>query len=225
MSTRSGPWQTIAEERRRRVLSRKAEGAEALEVFETALATMAASETVLLQSAYDFASAVDYHHPGLSPASYLAHPVRVMAAALHLTVPSDTAAGVLSLLHNIYEVSDVGRVAVAARFGAPIADAISALTVNRLDQSRAYLESYYRALSAAPPFVRVVKVLDKVDNLFQLGLNQDANVRATYLADVETFVVPLARTTGPAADALVPYLKDLVTECRQTGAFTLEDFV
>lgn len=202
---------SISEERQRRLDSRAADGAESPAVFDAALAILPAEAQQRLRAAYAFAAAVDYHHPGLSPASYLAHPVRVVDLALRVTAPPDVQAGVLSLLHNLYEVSAIGPTVVAEHFGEAIADAISTLTVNREDPSRAYVERYYAGIAAAPAFVRVVKVLDKLDNLFLLHLNPDAAVKRQYLDDVAEFVVPLAQSCVPA---LVPYLEALVTECR-----------
>ncbi len=220
------PFQTISQERRRRLESRVANGAESPAEFDAALAPLPAPQQAELSRAYTFAAAADYHHPGLTPASYLAHPVRVMATALGIQEPSDQQAGILSLLHNMYEVSNVGQADVAAAFGAPMADAITVLTVDRTDTSRAYVEGYYARITSAPHFVRLVKVLDKFDNLFLLGLNPDAEVRSTYLSDVDTFVIPLARSLDPdIAGPLVPYLNDLVSECRTTGAFTVEDLL
>lgn len=199
-------------ERQRRLDSRAADGVESPAVFDVALATLPVEARQRLREAYAFAAAVDYHHPGLSPASYLAHPVRVMDLALRVTTPPDVQAGVLSLLHNLYEVSAIGPTVVAAHFGDAIAEAITTLTVNREDTSRAYVERYYAGIAAAPAFVQVVKVLDKLDNLFLLHLNPDTAVKRQYLDDVETFVVPLAHSS---AAGLVAYLEALVAECRK----------
>lgn len=210
------PWHSIAEERQKRLESRRREGAEAPQVFAAAIRSLSGAGAERLADAYAYAAAIEYRHPGLTSASYLAHPVRVMEMSVRLTNPPDVDAGVLSLLHNLYEVSSVEPPDVAARFGRSIADGISALTVNRAEQSAAQVAAYYRALADAPVFVRVVKVLDKVDNLFLLGLNADAQVRDAYLTEVETFVAPLAEDALPHFG---PYLAELVDDCRREGFF------
>jgi (p)ppGpp synthase/HD superfamily hydrolase len=206
---------TIEDERRQRLESRRHEGRESPAVFEAALAPWRGTPVESpVRAAYAFAGGLEYSHPGLSPAAYLAHPVRVAALALRVCKPVDVDAAVLALLHNAYEVSSIRPAAVAAAFGSPIADGIGVLTVDRAANSRAYTAGYYRAIGEAPGFVRVVKVLDKVDNLFLLGLNPEPDVRARYLDEIEEFVVPMAQRDVPA---LVSYLRALVTDTRKTG--------
>lgn len=205
---------TIAAERQRRLASRRDEGRESAAEFAAALEPwrkMSLAQRV--QDAYKFAAALDYHHPGLSPASYLAHPVRVAALALQLSGgPGD--APVLALLHNIFEVTTVRPAAVAAKFGGSMVAAIEVLTVDRSMTSRDYTQRYYAAIAAAPSWVRMVKVLDKLDNMFLLCLNPDAGIRSRYLQDVEEFVVPLADRDAPP---LVVYLQALIADCRAIG--------
>ena len=62
--------------------------------------------------------------------------------------------------------------------------------------------------------MRQVKVLDKFDNLFLLGLNPSAAIRAAYLADIEHYVVPMAQEVLPD---LVLYIGSLIDDCRDIG--------
>jgi hypothetical protein len=64
------------------------------------------------------------------------------------------------------------------------------------------------------PHVRVIKILDKLDNLFVLCLNPSDEVRHQYLADIETFVLPMVASDLPA---LLPYITALVNDCRAVG--------
>lgn len=211
---------TIEAERQRRLASRRDEGRESPAVFAAALAPWQGTPlSQRVRAAYAFAAGLDYHHPGLSPASYLAHPVRVADLALKLEGERGEAA-VLALLHNIFEVSTVDPGVVAASFGVPIADAIKVLTVDRSATSREYTQGYYAGIAAAPSWVRVVKILDKLDNMFLLGLNPDAGIRARYLDDIEEFVIPMASRDTPA---LVAYLEALTADCRATGFLDRKD--
>jgi (p)ppGpp synthase/HD superfamily hydrolase len=166
------------------------------------------------RAAFDFARQLDYSHPGLDTAAYLAHPVRVASLVLRTLHPADEQAVVLALLHNVFELSTVSRDEIARRFGGPIAVAITALTVDRSQKTREYTAGYYRALHAMPAYVRVVKILDKLDNLFVLCLNPDDGVRRAYLADIETFVLPMV---GAELPQLLAYVTALVEDCRATG--------
>ena len=207
----------IAAERAARLRSRRAEGAESPQLFADALAAKSdAAITTAARRAYDFASRIEYEHAGLTPVSYLAHPVRVAVMSLQLDaqVTADTA--VLALLHNVFGVSRVTPSEIAAQFGAGVEQAIHALTVDRTATSHAYRVGYYANLARQPRFVRVVKVLDKLDNLFILGINPDTTVRADYLRDIEEFVVPMVANTLPH---LTEYFGALVADTHTAGFF------
>lgn len=206
---------SIAEEREKRLLSRKNEGKEAESALEEALVPFKGNVLASgAQAAYQFAKGINYKHPGLSPASYLAHPVRVACLSLHLIQPPDENAVVLSLLHNVYEVSDVSPQEIVTRFGEAMSNAIRDLTVDRSQTSEAYKVGYYQRLNEGPVWARIVKLFDKLDNLFLLGLNPDAKIRETYLQDVEKFIVPIALADLPG---VTNYLKALVEDCRRVG--------
>jgi len=166
------------------------------------------------REAFEFACELDYSHPGLSIAGYLAHPVRVAALTLRAFQPANEQAVVLALLHNVFELSPVTAEKIAARFGQPIADAITVLTVDRSQRTHEYKERYYQRLQAMPAYVRVIKVLDKLDNLFVLYSNPSEEVRRDYLAEIEVFVVPMTASVLPA---LLPYMTALVDENRTIG--------
>ena len=210
---------SIAAEREARLASRRGGGGETATVFEAALVNVPSDNQLVLTEAFDFARGLNYTHPGLTPSAYLAHPVRVMDLVVRLFGNVNLQAAVLALLHNVYEVSRVTEVEVSERFGAEIAGAIAVLTVDRSDTSPESVARYYAQLEASPEWVRVVKVCDKLDNLFVLGLNPDDEVRARYLADVERYLRPLAEGCVPQ---VVPYLDDLVADCRERGAFSLD---
>ncbi len=62
----------------------------------------------------------------------------------------------------------------------------------------------------------MVKIFDKLDNIFLLGLNRNEDVRVKYLAEIETFVLPMVARDVPELSA---YFEQLVTEARQLGFF------
>jgi (p)ppGpp synthase/HD superfamily hydrolase len=209
---------SIAEERASRLRSRSNNGSEAEGVFEQQLSLLADGGMIgAAREAFDFAKGLDYAHPGLSAASYLAHPVRVMCLLAQHLEPLEKDGLVLALLHNAFEVTDVAADLVAGRFGQPVADGMIVLTVDRRRQSSAeYRWAYYEGIGQSPRWVRVVKVMDKLDNLFLLGLNPDELVRANYLLDIEEFILPLVRADVPH---LEPYFVALIEDCRALGHF------
>ncbi len=209
------PLGSIADERAARLRSRATEGAGSTQVFEDALAEFGDKRlAATARSAFAFASRIEYDHAGLSSAAYLAHPVHVAALVVKLDPRADADTVVLALLHNVFEVSRVEPAEITARFGEHMASAIRALTVDRTATTHEYKVGYYRNLGAQPRLVRVVKVLDKLDNLFILGLNPDAKVRAEYLSDIEEFIVPMVEETLPH---IAEYVESLIADSRAVG--------
>jgi len=209
------PLGTISVERMRRLQSRDNHGREADQMLVHALSTAAAAPlAVQARTAYEFAKSLQYGHPGLSASSYLAHPVRVADLMIAVAKPLVEDGVVLALLHNVFEHTSVSHETIAQRFGVQIADAIRVLTVDRTPTDPDYTLRYYQQLARAPLWVRQVKVLDKLDNLFLLGLNPNAEIRATYLADIERYVVPIAQQVLPD---LVLYIRSLIDDCHRTG--------
>lgn len=206
---------SIAAERQMRLRARGIQDHEVEQLFSESLAPFAGTDLeARAREAFEFAKGIDYDHPGLSATAYLAHPVRVASLVLRIVRPVDEEATVLALLHNVFELSKVMPQAIGARFGAPISKAIETLTVDRSQTTHAYTTRYYTMLRAMPPYVRIVKVLDKMDNMFILGLNPNAAVRAQYLADIEEFVVPMVAADLPQ---LSTYFAELIEDCRRTG--------
>ena len=62
-----------------------------------------------------------------------------------------------------------------------------------------------------------VKVLDKLDNLFMLGLNPNDEVRDRYLEEIKEYIVPLAKKMD---DDLAVYIEKLIVYNKNVGHFT-----
>lgn len=173
------------------------------------------AERERLAHAFDFAKAIKYHHVGLTSKIYFSHPLRVAGLATLISGAKDSETGVLAVLHNVLEVSDVTLDELTVAFGSGISNQIRALTVDREVQwDKAYKASYYNQLMQGPLAARVVKIADKLDNMFVLGLNPDASVRSRYLEEIEEFVLPMTVTSLPAATS---YMRALVKDSRAIG--------
>ena len=82
--------------------------------------------------------------------------------------------GILGLLHNILEVSDVKKDYIIKKFGKKIYEQINILKVNRIQQWKAsYKKKYYNRIFNGSKKVKVIKCFDKLDNLFLLKLNNN----------------------------------------------------
>jgi (p)ppGpp synthase/HD superfamily hydrolase len=206
----------IEVERRRRLLGLLEPDPHALVLWDRAMAALPNDvERDRLAHAFLFAKELKYHHVGLTSDIYFSHPLRVAALAMLISSAHDAGIGVLAVLHNVLEVSDVSVDTLSETFGSDISKQIETLTVERdLQWDKTYKASYYNQLLQGPLSARVVKIVDKLDNLFVLGLNPDASVRSRYLAEIEEFVLPMTVTSLPAVTA---YMRALVEDCHATG--------
>jgi hypothetical protein len=183
-------------ERNRRLLGLLKPDPHALVVWSRAMANLPNdAERSRLAFALQFAKEIDYHHVGLTSEIYFSHPLRVSALALLISGSQDASTGILGILHNVLEVTDVSLATLSETFGDDISD-------------------YYAKLMAGPLSARVVKIIDKLDNLFLLGLNPDISIREKYLEEIEDFVIPMAKTALPLIN---DYLQELIKDCRSTG--------
>lgn len=202
---------SIATERQRRLNGRVTPDPHAHVLWTRALdlqVSLAARNR--LGVAQEYALGIPYRHEGLSSDIYAAHPLRVAAMALLTLASSGVDAGIVGLLHNVLEVSDVSEFELRERFGESVIAQVRSLTVDRSRQWDAgYKRAYYAAINAGPKAGRVVKVLDKLDNLFLLGLNTDVSVKTKYAHEIQKHIVPMADLNIPG---LSSYIRALLKE-------------
>tara|TARA_B110000240_G_C13511029_1_gene459387 strand:+ start:672 stop:1331 length:660 start_codon:yes stop_codon:yes gene_type:complete len=173
------------------------------------------SEKERLLDAYFIAKSINYNHPGLAPEIYFSHPIRVASLAMLYYGKTNVDLAVLGLIHNIYELSDKNTDYVIRNFGEKISNQILNLTVNRdLQWDQNYKRSYYKKIENDSLETCIVKIMDKLDNLFILGLNPDKEIKIKYLQEIEKFVLPLAKKVTPE---LHGYIKNLVEDNYNIG--------
>lgn len=163
-----------------------------------------------LRGAQEYAQGIQYRHAGLSSGIYAAHPLRVAAMAMLASVSPGIDAGIVGLLHNVLEVSDVSESELCDRFGEGVAAQVRSLTVDRpREWDAAYKSAYYDAINTGPKAARLVKVLDKLDNLFLLGLNTDTTVKTRYVREIQDHIIPMVDLNIPTLSA---YMRALLKE-------------
>jgi (p)ppGpp synthase/HD superfamily hydrolase len=206
----------IGLERRRRLLGLLKPDPHALVLWNRAMAALPDdAQRGRLAHAFRFAKEIKYRHVGLTSDIYFSHPLRVAALATLVSGTQDAGIGVLAVLHNVLEVSDVSFDNLSEIFSSDVSNQVKALTVDRdVQWDKVYKAGYYSKLMGGALSARVVKIVDKLDNIFVLGLNPDESVREKYLAEIEDYVLPMTVATLPG---LTTYLRDLVQDCRLTG--------
>jgi len=171
-----------------------------------------------LAEVWRIVASLDYRHPGLAKNGYLAHPLRVAMLLGDFASEESFEGAALAMCHNLIEVGSADTHQGLGEIDAlvpGVAEWVEALTIDRERQTnKDYLREYYGGIADRPTPVSQVKVVDKMDNLHILCLNPDAEIRAAYLSQVSTFVVPLAQNSLPIAG---DYLKALIADAEMTG--------
>lgn len=172
--------------------------------------------------AWDYAKSLDYHHEGQSKQVYLAHPVRVAMLFNILVTPPYVVGIKTSLLHNVLEVGDISYGKLVHDVGGEVAKAIKILTVDRAVQwDWQYKDKYYDEISNGKKFIKQVKIIDKLDNLFLLCLNSNDEIREKYLYEIERWILPLTENVFPD---IVSYVEELIEDNRRVGYVSLDSF-
>jgi guanosine-3',5'-bis(diphosphate) 3'-pyrophosphohydrolase len=205
---------TISVEREQRLIGLKKVDTRAEYLWKEALNTVSIEEKNELINAYDYANKIIYDHPGLSSQIYFTHPLRVASYAVLLSEGNVVEAGIIGLLHNVLEVSSISPDKIEHQFGKNISHMISTLTVDRnLQWDIYYKKEYYSSINRLNISARKVKIIDKLDNLFTLGLNPEVEVRLKYLNEIKTYIVPMVKRDLPYTYS---YFLSLISNHEQT---------
>ena len=157
-----------------------------------------------------FAENLKYVHPGLDSKEYIIHPIRVGSLGGLFSSSNKVNIAKIGLLHNVYEVGVVEPITIIEKFGLGIDLALKTLKVDRVRQlNHDYLSSYYKAIEQLQGGIGIIKVVDKIDNLYTINQTASHGTRVNYLIEIEEFVVPLCEKVSPQ---LSPILLDIIRQ-------------
>jgi len=183
-------------------------------LWQESLKLLNSNDTQILNNAYKFAKRIKYNHPGLSSEVYFAHPLRVASLAIMLSDENPVEAGIVGLLHNIFEVSTTSCSELDQLFGKDITHIVKKLTVERTSEYKSfYKKKYYSDINSLTKNTRIVKAIDKFDNLFILSLNPDKEIRLKYLEEIKEYIVPIIKKDLPF---MLDYFIDLIIYCEKS---------
>lgn len=144
--------------------------------------------------AYNFSKNLIYYHPGLSSEVYFDHPLRVCLLSTKLKKENLPELMTLCLLHNVFETSNISEEIIKKLFGTKTCKFLKILTVNRKKENKkGYKKSYYKKIEKSHHYLPIVKILDKLDNLYLLKNNKNNKVKKNYIKEIETYLMPLVR--------------------------------
>ena len=123
------------------------------------------------------------------------------------------------MIHNIFEATDLNEIDLLNYFDNKIIKRVKILKINRERQNlNSYLKTY-SSIKNAHISVSIVKIIDKIDNIFTLCLNPNSSKRKVYLKQIEDFVIPLTKLKLPN---VYDYLIILVNNAYRTKHISLE---
>lgn len=169
-----------------------------IDLLSTVYPILETSEYNLFKEALEFATSINYTHPGLSSKSYLKHPIRVTKLIANISNKPSIECLIIALLHNVFETSEISADLVSEKFGLIVTESIKRLTVDRSKSNNEYKQNYYKSIIETGRDACIVKSYDKFDNLFMLSTNPNKNTREAYLEEIETFVMPLVELFAPS---------------------------
>ncbi|MBA3972323.1 MAG: hypothetical protein H0X46_09310 [Bacteroidetes bacterium] len=180
----------FAQERAEKMTSLCSDSSYSEKKFLDLLTTFNRKEENILK-ALDYAKGLDFSKNHLR-SSYLSHPLR-LASYLLQTDPSIHADYiVIALLHNVPETTEITADELKKIFGERIAHGISTLVVDRAVPFDSIQQPYYKAIFSAGTPLILIKLLDKIDNIFVLCLNADDEVRKNYTQEIREELLPFA---------------------------------
>ncbi len=127
---------------------------------------------------------------------------------------------ILSMIHNIFEATNLNEIELLNYFDIKTLERVKILKIDRSKQcSNEYLTEYYSLIENSHISVSIVKIVDKIDNIFTLCLNPDELKRKIYLKQIESYVIPLTKIKLPQ---VLEYLKKLVDDAYKTKYIPIE---
>jgi len=156
-------------------------------------------ETKKINSTFNFCKKLNYKHGNKIDKAYFSHLLRLGCMSLFIKKDIDYNLTRLAFVHNILETGNFKKKSkISKQFGGKIFQQIKILTVNRKIQwDKKYKKQYYEKIKKSHVNVKIIKILDKMDNLFLLSKNKDLNIKKKYINEIKTYVLPMVKVTLP----------------------------
>jgi len=162
-----------------------------------------------------------FTHNILNTSTYLAHIVRVTRMSIEFCPEVAHKSITPALIHNILETTNLTEIQFLKKFDKFSFSTVKTLTINREKQHlQTYLKNYYSIIMESHLSVGIIKIADKIDNIYTLCLNPDKKKRDIYLKQIEDFVIPLSVSKVPH---VTDYLVKLVDNADKTGHISIGD--
>jgi (p)ppGpp synthase/HD superfamily hydrolase len=142
---------------------------------------------------------------------YVNHPIRVAKLSLmwlNLIKEKNFDLIILALIHNALEKNIIPLETLRSEYSQWVYNSIITLTVNRSKENDPdYIKQYYYKLQKTDKYTQMLKVFDKLDNIYSLCLNPDDEIRSKYLQEIRNYIVPII---NQHANILSGYFNELI---------------
>jgi (p)ppGpp synthase/HD superfamily hydrolase len=183
----------------------------AQDLWQFLLKSLSKVECAEVVSMRQVAENLKYKHAGLAPNEYFLHPLRVGSIAGISNPEAKILSVQVGLLHNIYEVTELQSSDVLKIVDDKVENVIAGLTINRkLQFDSEYLKNYYGVISNFPDKLGIIKVIDKIDNLFSLNNTANPEIKDRYLQEISEYVIPLCDLVSPQLSKLIRSIAEWV---------------
>ena len=180
-------------------------------LWQVLLKSLTKAECVQATNIRQLAENLEYKHAGLGSKEYFLHPLRVGSIAGMANPQKNILSVQIGVLHNIYEVTDLQKSDVLKIVDSGVEKIIAGLTINRkLQFDSGYLIDYYGTISSFPYKLGIIKVIDKIDNLFTLNTTASSEIKDRYLQEIADYVVPLCDSVSPQLSKLIRNIAEWV---------------
>lgn len=183
------------------------------------------SEIDLIEDSLTFAANQDYG-TNILYKYYVGHPIRVaQLCALWLQKLNEKNVALIqaALIHNALEKEVLTPEQLETDYDSWIRKTIVTITVDRDDQQNAdWAHRYYTELSKLDKYGQMLKVFDKFDNIYALCLNSDADIRKSYLDEIEEYILPVLSKHAPF---WTDYFNHLIDSTRRIGHRSIESYM
>ena len=186
--------------------------------FKEMLSKSDFSEEEIIEILYtlDFALVQTY---GENPINkyYVNHPIRVAKLSLmwlNSIKEKNFNLIIAALIHNALEKDIIPLEKLRSEYSQSVYNSITILTLDRSkEHDPDYIKKYYNELQKTDKYTQMLKVFDKLDNIYSLCLNPNGEVRSKYLQEIRDYIVPII---NHHASFLSSYFNELINSKETT---------
>lgn len=115
---------------------------------------------------------------------------------------------IAALIHNALEKNIISLEVLRSKYSQWVYSTITTLTLDRSKEHNSdYIKKYYDKLQETDKYSQMLKVFDKLDNIYSLCLNPNDEVRIRYLKEIREYIVPIINQHG---SMLSSYFNELI---------------